>query len=177
MVKATIRPSRSTPSAMSRPGTKRLVMEALVSSCEHSLDLRLARRDMIEARVEIAGEGPQVLGELFRIENLRQPPQAYQSVHARRKVDPAERQLGRQVHAAVAHRLDRRPGRVGAHAGGKILVDGYDGFGVPQQDLFYRHGGEAAAGFAGDIGRQHFDGLDVDRSTEPGLEPARAACI
>src|SRR6186997_3138338 len=41
------------------------------------LDLRITRRDMIKAPVEVAGERRDVLGKLRRIENFREPPQPH----------------------------------------------------------------------------------------------------
>src|SRR5215471_977963 len=115
---------------------------------------------------------------MLGIENLRQPPQPDQTIDRGREVDPAERQLWRQVHAARAYRGNFLPERIVTHIGSKIAVDGDDDIGIPQQHLLDRDNCEPALALARDIARAKiFDGLDIDRAAEPGLEPARPAGI
>ena len=79
----------------------------LISPGQHMVDLHVAWRAVIEHRVEITRESAQIFRKFLRIKDLRQPPQADQSVHRRREIDPAERQLGREVHALGADSRDR----------------------------------------------------------------------
>ena len=77
------------------------------------VELSLGRRLVIAARVEIAHDGPQVLGKHLRIQDAREPAQADEPIDRRRKIDPAERHAGRQIDAP-------RPDR------GQVLPQGED---------------------------------------------------
>src|SRR6266699_3381542 len=50
----------------------------LIPSRQHAVDLLLARRHMIEARIEVAREYVHVVGEQMRVQDLRQPFEADQ---------------------------------------------------------------------------------------------------
>ena len=62
-----------------------------VPSRQHTLDLRVVGRHVIEAAVEFARERANILGKLHWIENLCEPPQSGQPVDRRREIDPTER--------------------------------------------------------------------------------------
>ena len=79
------------------------------------------------------------------------------------------------MHAARSDGSNRRPGRIVVDLCGEVSVDGDDDVGIPHQHLLDRDVGEAAAGCAGDVPRQEFDGLDRDRAAQSGLEAARSA--
>ena len=82
------------------------------------------------------------------------------------------------MHPARTDRGDRRPDRIVAHVRREIAVDGDDHIGIPQQHLLDRDVGEPALAFGRDVLRaEEFDGLDIDRAAEPGLEPARPARV
>src|SRR6516162_9873222 len=191
-VNATRRPSTSTPSAMRRPGRKRRVMSAAdcyvldeygvnrtasIPARQHPRDLRLARRDVVKARVKLLRARAQILGEQIRVQDFRKPPQADQPVHRRGEIDPTERQLRGEMHPVRAHGGNRRPGRIARNIRREILVDGDDHIGIPQQHLLDRDVGEPAARAACDVLRDELDRLHIDRAAEPGLEPARPAGV
>src|SRR3954470_8322556 len=81
------------------------------------------------------------------------------------------------MHTPRAHCRDRGPGWIAQNVRGEILVDGDDDVRIPQQHLLDRDIGEAAARATGDVARDQFDRLYVDRAAEPGLEPARPAGV
>ena len=64
-------------------------------------DLCVGRRAVIEARVELDDARAERLGKHRRMKDAHEPFDAEQPVERRRRIDPAERQLGRDVDAVV----------------------------------------------------------------------------
>ena len=137
---------------------------------------RSASRDRSACRNRASARaGPR---ETLRIENLRQPPQPDQPVHRRREIDPAERQLGRQMHAAARAppRPAPRPDRSRTFAAKSwsmvTMTSGFHSSTCSIETLARPPRVPPAT-----LLRQELDGLDIDRAAEPGLEPARPARV
>ena len=61
----------------------------LPATFEHTVDIGVGRRHMIETRIELARQRVHVLIEVLGIENLRQPPEPDQPVDRWREIDPS----------------------------------------------------------------------------------------
>ena len=128
----------------------------LVSPGQHMVDLRVARGDVIEHRVEFAGLRAQYPPEICPGTGSLPATAGRSAGSPRGEIHPAERHFGRQMHAAIADRRDRRPGRIAADVRGEILVDCDDDVRIPEQHLFDRDIGETTARAAGDVARRAF---------------------
>src|SRR5580765_8147852 len=73
------------------------------------VELRRGRLAVIEQAMELGHLGAQIDVESLRIEQLPGPPQPEQAVRARREVEPAEGQVGRQIYALLFFLLIRGP--------------------------------------------------------------------
>src|SRR5262249_55478348 len=64
------------------------------------------------------------------------------------------------------------------YARGKILIDGHDDFGIPKQHLLDGHDRQPTLTISRHVARaEKLDCLHIDRTAEPGLEPARPARV
>src|SRR5262245_41810791 len=175
-VKASSSPATRMRAEIRRPGAlERAIGENLsLPPRQHTVEIGVRRRHMIEALVEITRQRADVFLEMLGVEDLRQPPQPDQAIDRGREVDPAERQFWRQMHATVAHGGDFLPERIAPHIGREVAIDGDDNIGIPQQHLLDRDNDKPALALARDVARAEiFDGLDIDGAAESCLQPAR----
>ena len=134
---------------------------------------------MIEQLVERPRHFTQILLDVLRVEQPRQPLQPDQAIERGRPVDPAVRRRRAQVHPARCDRGHALPVGVGTDGLVKVAIPGDHDVGIPHHHLLDRNLGDAAARAArvqGDVDRAGpLDDLGVDRAAEPGLETIGAA--
>src|SRR5262245_46264598 len=82
---------------------------------QHTVEIGVRRRHVVEARVELARLRADVFLEVAGIEDLRQPAQPDQAVDRGRKIDPAKRHFRRQMHAAGTYGRDVLPEWIAAN--------------------------------------------------------------
>src|SRR5215472_10436320 len=80
------------------------------------VDLLLGQIDVVEELVELERGVAKALGEPLGVEDRGEPAHTDQAVYSWRSVEPAVREVGGEIDAAVANRLDGAPQRVGRHA-------------------------------------------------------------
>jgi len=143
------------------------------------VELGLARRLVIAARIEVTHNRPQVFRESLRIQDARKPAQADQPVDGRREVDPAEWHVGGKVDAPCLDRRQLAPQGVARRGRVEIGIYRDDDIGIPAQYLLDRHLHQPAPPqFGGDIdGTELLDALDVDRAGETRVQPLLAAAV
>ena len=77
------------------------------------------------------------------------------------------------MYAVFLHGGDACPCRIAAYVRCEGLVYRNDHFRIPKQHLLDGNIGETAALSAGDVAREHFNRLDIDRPAEAGFQSAR----
>src|SRR5262249_10799631 len=159
-------PMISAASATANPGAaERLMKRGSAPPRKHMLDLRVGGRAMIEPRVEVAGQRPEVFWKKLWIDDFGKPPQPDEPVYRWREVDPSERHLRREMHAAIPHGLYGVPQRIVRYAGREVAIDRDDHVRVPEQHLLDRDKSQPTRPLARHVSHAHeLDSLDVDRA-------------
>src|SRR5215469_2166242 len=104
MTAISARATSATPNSKAMVGSARLA--------EELIELRVARRLLIEELIKSFRFGPDILGKGLRIEQFGEPAQPDQAIGAGRLVDPAERIKRFEIDALVANRFHALPARI-----------------------------------------------------------------
>ena len=146
-------------------------MPTVPSWLQHPCELTVVEAHVEDALVERAHHGPLV--PVMRVEPRRQPQQAEDTVHRRRRVEPAEGHLGCEQDA----RTQSPPGRVGLDELREVLVLRDDDLGTPAGDGLEGHGDDGVGqATLRDIHRARaVDDLGEERACESRLETRRVA--